>query len=162
MAIIKETGAIVTGANSYQDVDDIKDYFDDLGYSYSAYTDSDIEAAALRTMRYIESKRFLGYRSTQAQPLSWPRSYVYDKSGYLLDDDYIPKDLNSAVCEGTFKELATTNALQADSTGGGVKRKRVDVLETEWFEGADQSTTFTVIEDLLSWLVVDGAKTIRT
>jgi len=43
--------------------------------------------------------------------------------------------------------------LAPDSTGR-VKREKVDVLETEWFDGEDStSTTYRVVEQLLSDLL---------
>ena len=162
MPIVVEDGTLVTNSNSYVDVDDAKTYYDDLGYTYSSYLDSDIEAAILRTMRYVETRHFIGVRYTQDQSLSWPRSWVYDKSGYLLAVTTIPNALKKAVMEGAFIELGTSNSLQATDTGGGVKRKKIDVLETEWFEGASQVTSYTVVDDYLDWLVVSSSKAVRT
>lgn len=163
--LVVETGLIVTGANTYGDVDDAKNYWDDMAYDYSSYSDIDIEAAIFRAMRYIETRKFIGYRYTKDQPLSWPRSYVYDKDGYSVDTNDIPTDLKSALYEGTFREAASPGVLQQDIVSGstGIKRKKVDVLETEWFEGSTTTTNvYTVIDDLLSWMVVGGNRTIRT
>lgn len=87
---------------------------------------------------------FLGDRATETQALAWPRT------GTDYDDDELPAALVQANIElamsyaPAFVAGFTGDVLNQNRTDGQVKRKKVDVLETEWF--APRTTEATALE----------------
>lgn len=94
---------------------------------------SDIDS--LGTARVDEYMiEFLGERATDTQSMEWPRT----DTGLFADDE-LPGNLVNANIELGFTyaplfAAGTTDPLNADTSAARVKRKVVDVLETEWFE----------------------------
>lgn len=148
MALIKEDGSIVPGANSYADAADADAYQADRGRT--DWTDADAavkDAALIRATDYIEGRwalQFQGCRLGDVQTLSWPRSdayYVATGNGFPQDE--VPVDVVNATilyaeqAIGTgldvsqMEELSITPEL--DQTGKTVSRlkEKVDVLETD-------------------------------
>jgi hypothetical protein len=77
---------------------------------------------------------FMGERASDTQSMEWPRSGTLD-----FADDELPADLVAANIELAFTyaplfAAGTADPLNADTSAARVKRKKVDVLETEWFE----------------------------
>jgi hypothetical protein len=100
MTIIVEDGSIVTGADSYVSVADYEAWADARGVEYDS---SLVESQILRAMDYIETLRFIGQKSTKAQPLQFPRVGVV-VDGYELDYNEIPTQLKKAVFESVKAE----------------------------------------------------------
>jgi hypothetical protein len=95
MALIIETGARVTGANSYVSVSDAQDWADDR--------EIDIEITdglLLKAMDYVESLRaeYQGVKAASDQALQFPRYGVWI-DGYPLKSDEIPATLIAAQCQ---------------------------------------------------------------
>ena len=82
--------------------------------------------------------------------MQWPRiGVVID--GFVLDVDVIPQRLKDAQCE---LALIALSADLAPSVSAGIKREKVDVLETEYFAGAPAGTTvYTAVNNLLADLL---------
>lgn len=160
MALIKETGSIVTNANSFaESVADADPYQADRGRQ--AWLDADItvkDAALVRATEYIESRfglRFAGEPVGDVQELSWPRTGVaYPRTGNDFPIDQVPVDVVRATilyAEQTIGTGLTTDGMteisiipELDSTGRTVtsKREKVDVLEeeTKYSEGSSLRT----------------------
>lgn len=97
MALVIETGALISGANSYVTVDNFIAWAEARGISFTL-DDSLIEQNILRAMDYFESLHFLGLKADENQALQWPRDRVYI-DGYAVDSDEIPKEVKSAIYE---------------------------------------------------------------
>ena len=71
MALVKEDGSIVAGANTYVTAAELTDYGTARGITFTG----DVEVLLLKAMDYLESLdgRFKGDRTERDQPLSWPR-----------------------------------------------------------------------------------------
>ena len=91
MAIIVEDGSIVAGANSYVSIADTRTYALARGVTLSA-VDAEVEQLIIQSMDYVEGLAFIGLKSTEDQPLQWPRSNVVI-DGYFVDTDEIPTEL---------------------------------------------------------------------
>jgi len=159
MAIIVEDGTVVAGANSYVDIPYVDVYTNDLGLSWTGSA-TDKERAIKRGMRYLEGLVWEGTKTNRDNPLEWPRYDVTDKNGYCIDSDVVPEVVKKALCEASVLELATPGILQPNmgsADGKEIKREKVDVLETEYFEGQKygkkETTQFTIILDLLTGLL---------
>lgn len=101
-AIVVEDGTVVSGSNSYTTVSGITSYATD--YGLDAWTASDItdtmrEQAVFKSMRYLEALAWKGTKYSAEQNLEWPRSGVYDRNDYLIDEDVVPQAVINAQCE---------------------------------------------------------------
>jgi hypothetical protein len=106
MAFTVETGAGVSGANSYITVLQFQDHHGDRGTDVSGYTSTQIEQAAVRATDYIDKRfgaKFRGYKESKSQGLEWPRLSAFDNDDFLLDD--VPDQLTKAACEYTLIAL---------------------------------------------------------
>lgn len=124
MALIIEDGSIVSGANSFVTVDEVKDYAD-LRAMTIPLTTSKIEAAAILSMDYMKSKQYVGQAVSDIQPLPFPRLYL---ENYL--STVIPQDVKNAQIELIIASF--TNTLIATDNTPNIKREKVGELETEY------------------------------
>ena len=156
MTIIVEDGTIVEYSNSYVTVSGVDSYAIDYGYSdWTASSTSVKGVALLKAMRYIEGLSFKGVRSTESQSLSFPRSDLYDKDGYLIADDSIPAVVVKAVCECSILSLPTSDIELQPAQTSDDKRSKLniaDVITEEWRAGVSRDKS-TVVMDLLKGLV---------
>lgn len=167
MALTVETGAIVTGAESYVSAADCTTYHTNRGNTAWTGTDAVKEAALRRATAYLDGHYRARWKGCRVYPLTqaleWPRAGVrivdeqvyYDVPPSFYDSEYsgflaittIPQRLKDACCELALRALS--GDLAEDFTSG-VKREKVDVLETEYFQGAAPGTTYRIVDDLLS------------
>lgn len=175
MALIVETGAIVAGAESYVDAAFYVTYWTNLNAVPSELTPA-IEAALRKATAYIDGKyrnRFKGDRTNMlAQCLEFPRIGVQLGNGSsfptlsgvaygvttYLPPDTIPLELKHAVCEAAKRALAAD--LAADLTGN-IKRQKVDVIETEYFNATPTGTKYEQIDHLLSRFLKRSNEAVR-
>lgn len=156
-ALIVETGAVVANANSYVSVADAAAFHTARGNATWTGTDAVKEAAILRAMDYVEGMPWKGQKTAYANPLQWPRLNVVDRNGQDVPADSVPQGVVYALCAAALVELVTPGALApALARGGMVKRKKVDVIETEFMDGAPSSTTYPAIMAPLKGLVGAG------
>lgn len=172
MALTIEDGTIVAGAESYVSAADATTYHGNRGNTAWTGTDAVKEAALRKAAQYLDGhyrNRFKGqpvYPTTQ--PMAWPRAgvrllngpqeyygavpsfYDVEYSGYLAITT-IPQRLKDAQCE---LALIALSADLAPSVSAGIKREKIDVLETEYFAGAPVGTTiYTAVNNLLADLL---------
>lgn len=173
MALIIENGSIVTGAESYVSVTDADTYHLNRGNSIWKTSSVTAKEAALRkATSFVDNyyiNRWKGMRTAISQPLQWPRQYVmqyeeYARAGYAqtpvyIESNVIPNELKYAICEAALRSL-TTELLPDLDRGGKVKRVTIGPITEEYTDGAPATTTFTMIETLLSTLIT--AKNIST
>lgn len=155
--LIVEDGSVVTDANTYADIATVDTYHDNLGQTDWTGTADEKTAAILRAMRYLENLDWTGSKTAQSNPLSWPRSETYDRDGRLYASNIVPQSVVNALCEAALVELSNPGALRPSSTTGGqIKRQKVDVIETEYFESFQSRQSFDAIDDELTGLVSGG------
>lgn len=151
MALIIEDGTIVAGAESYVTAAEATTYHTARGNAAWTGTDTVKEAALLKAAAYLDGHYCNRFKGSKYQPLEqtmqWPRAGVFI-DGHLLDAYTIPQRLKDAQCE---LALIALSADLAPPVAAGVKREKVDVLETEYFAGAPAGTTvYTVVNNLLA------------
>lgn len=132
MTITVETGAIVTGANSYDTIANIRAFLTARGYAVST-DDTAVEALIHRTMDQLDGLDYRGYLtdSDQPQPLAWPRTAVVLDSGVEIGANAIPDQIKKAIAFGVHY----LGELAVDTEGAPSKRvvrEKVDVLEVEY------------------------------
>lgn len=178
MAIVKETGAIVAGANAYATLAEVDLYHEErLNTAWTNADDEAKEAAMLRATAGMESHyrdRWIGYKSnhnsvTAPQLTAWPRKADKEESldnGYVLADmtklvdndgieigvDEIPALVVQAYKEICLIEITEPFVSVRLSRNDMLKYQRVDVIEQEWLRNAPAVTSFPHIDALLSGL----------
>ncbi len=155
--IIVEDGSIVENANSYTTVSGVDVYATDYGYTdWTAVSNTIKIQSLLRAMRYIESLSWKGVRSTADQPLEFPRSDLYDRDGYLIDETTIPLSVIKALCEVCILCLPNSDVDLQPALNSDNQRKKLviaDVITEEWQIGRIVREKSTVVLDLLKGLI---------
>lgn len=146
MTLTVEDGSGVAGANSYNTVQQIKDYASARGESLPS-TDAEIEALAIQATDYMEQFRF-DYQGDIVDPLqalSFPRNGV-EIDGYEYPSTLLPSQLAKAHAQATI-EAYTSELIPNPSQS--VKKEKVDVLEVEYQDSSTSAVGFPKVEMLL-------------
>lgn len=156
--MIVEDGTCVENANSYVTLDFADSYMFSTDHKeWKDMTENDKKALIIRATTYIDSVYskygWHGRRKFREQELAFPRVEIIDKDGFEVVG--IPKVLKQAVCEcailAVSEQLFTTK-----SSSGDIKKEKVDVIETEYFNSSESSTKYIsryeVLDSMLSGL----------
>jgi hypothetical protein len=107
MAFVLETGAGLSNANAYIDVDYFNTHHIDRGeIEIGDYENAEIEQHIIRATDYVDKRfglKYVGFKRSRSQSLEWPRVDAYDDDDYALPD--IPLQLQKAVAEYTLISL---------------------------------------------------------
>lgn len=128
--------------------------------SWTGMTESDKGALLVRATSALEIKyrgKWIGQKATSTQRLAWPRARkidtdqtMTDSDGVVLALDKIPDQVLQAQIEVARVFISGGPYLAQPSTKDQfVKRKKIDVLETEWFSGAPTQTKYPLIDQIL-------------
>lgn len=153
MALIKEDGSHVSGANSYSELAEIRAYAEARGRTLPI-DDETVEAYAIRAMDYLESfrDRYKGSKAIDGQGLQWPRTdVVIDNVAFA--EDAIPIELQNAHSQLTIDVASGVELFPVRTSLQNVRRKKVGPLETEWFEGGGVSPILTALSAYLKPLL---------
>lgn len=139
--IVKETGAVVPGANAYADLDDATAYAEARPYGESnwlaASTDQKNRCLIMATLMIDNLFTFTGYRASASQSLQWPRTLAPDPdSGYntlaiggtrsqYFGTNIVPPVLVQATCELAMQLAISDHTGDPSNTG----IKEVEVAE---------------------------------
>ena len=150
-AIVTTVGA--ADANSYASEAEGDTYFADRlnSSAWTGATSAEKAQALFEARRELDLMRWKGSRVNSTQALAWPRDYVDNPDipwasvepadTYYYATDEIPNRIKEAQLDLALEFLrAGTTDLSVRDTNLDVKRKKVDVLETEWFHGSDRAT----------------------
>lgn len=142
MALIQEDGSIVTDADTYATVTELRAYAAKRGLTVPANDspgDAACEVLLIKAMDYLaaQSERWKGNKVQWDQPLDWPR-YCVVVSGYELPSDEIPADIRNAQCQLAIdaQTLDLQPNIDAASQKGPVIEETVDVLSVKYAEPA--------------------------
>lgn len=138
MALLVEDGSIVAGANSYNDLDEIKVYA--LARNRVLPDDDEIISGyAIRAMDYLETFReqYKGTVTDPAQSLQFPRTSVVIDD-IALDPNTIPALIKAAQNQLVIEQASGVELQPTLVLADRVKRKKIGPIDTEWFDG--QST----------------------
>jgi hypothetical protein len=144
MALVIEDGTIVTGANSYIDIDGAKEYASSRGVDLGT-DDALTEQRLLNAMDYLESQNFKGSRTDpDNQALAWPRIGVI-ADGRTYGSNAIPQQLKSAQAQLAIEQFNGVKIFSSTTASAGsdaqvVKREKIDVIETEYMTATDLGT----------------------
>lgn len=175
MSIVVETGAVVAGANSFVSLGDFLAHCDARNRDYSSYSDEQQEAALVSFSDYLNSLPWRGFKTNRANPMCWPRYGedlsgwneivqpasawlgVVDANGYIIGVAEIPAEVVDAQCEGAWLILQGNVMEPVLERGGMLKREKYDVIEFEYFSGANPVTVFTPVTNRLRGLLKSGS-----
>ena len=176
MAFIVEDGTGIAEANSYTDEAFADDYFSDRNEpSWAAAVSSEKQSALIKATDYIELRfrdRWKGVLALEATTLSFPRKYLYDRKGKLIDfaSDGIPTDIQKATAEYALRALSANLLPDPDvsDSGQAVKRTldKVGPIETEIeYEGGasrpDLIRPYPAADKLLTYWITGTGGVIR-
>lgn len=160
VTVIVEDGTLVANANSFVTSADVSAYCDARGYAFGDDdTDpDDLKRWTIRAGDYLKNtQRFLytGALITPTQTMPWPRTGANMYRGPAIPENVVPQCEKDAQCELAYR--AAQANLQPDlARGGKVKREKVDVIETEWFESAPAETVITAVMGILAPVLLSG------
>ncbi len=160
MPIIVENGSVVAGANSFIEVAALDAYAAARGLVISA-TAPEKEAALVVAADYLRNESRLRYRGTRksaSQRMPFPRVGCTEDNGPAVADNEVPWRLQDAQAALAVRVLQGVT-LQPDlERGGAVKRSTIDVITTEYYEGASPETLFAEAMGYLQPLLRTGAE----
>jgi hypothetical protein len=104
--------------------------------SFDDASTDDQNRALVEATRWLSALSWLGYRTDAVQALSWPRQWAHDPDSPTqdyYDSDVVPQRVKDATMELAFQFLkaGTTDVAGLDAAAG-IKRKKIDVIETEY------------------------------
>lgn len=163
MAIIVETGGIIENANSYVSTTFADSYHSLRGNTAWQSAGGAKAGAMIRATQGIDTRyagKWVGIKTNnndlvKPQPLAWPRKADSEDTPLIDPDEIeigindIPLALMNAVCEVALIELTERFGAPVITRKDMIKRKKTDVLETEWFEGTPPQTMYLYIDDML-------------
>lgn len=165
MALTKEDGSIVSGADTYANVDDLRAYATKRGATVPA-DDDDCEVLLISAMDWLaaQSERWKGTKVQWDQPLDWPR-YCVVIGGYELPSDEIPADIVKAQCQLAIdsQTIDLQPSVDVASQQGPVVEKTVDVLSVKYADPAvnRSSSWFAKASGFLSKYFAAGANQVK-
>lgn len=149
--ITVETGAGLVNSNSYVSLSDQKAFVGSIAQPTA--TDAELTRAIILAARFLDGnyrQKWRGYKANSDNAMEWPRVSVFYGGGFYSQEipfTVIPQRLKDAQCELTLRAL--TGELSAD-VSTGIKREKVDVLETEYFSGSTPKQSYPVVENLIN------------
>lgn len=158
MALVIEDGTGKVDSNTYVDVAQARAYATERGVTLPA-DDGAVEAMLIRAADYLEAQRaqYQGHKTFPEVPqaMQWPRTGVIIDCNYELPEDAIPTELKKAQMQAVV-EIQNGFNLMPSTDGRVVKKKKVDVLETEFFSAVEMgnsggpSPIFPAVDALLA------------
>lgn len=127
---VVEDGSGKSDSTSYIAVEDLKQYWDNMGYDYSELSDSEIEVLLIRSTKMLDGQyasRWPGVRKSVTQALQWPRAKGIYPDGYDIPDDEVPKELEEAVLEMAYVVNSGVDVAPIDTDPGKIKSESVNV-----------------------------------
>lgn len=158
LTLIKETGAIVAGANTYADVADGDAYHEAHLYAatWTAMSSTEKAAALAMATRLIDqSMQFNGYKIKADQPLQWPRYKCPEPDEYPGNSNYplpygtitgygfvaenvVPKAVVNATIELARRLKEANRTADPSGAAGGIKSLRLEgAFSVEFMDGTD-------------------------
>lgn len=137
MALVVETGSVVSGANSYITAAEYRAWAVDRGITV-AESDDAIERSILRAMDYFEQLLFIGNKANENQPLQWPRTEALI-DGYYADATEIPTQVKRALYEATKVEIDGNS--QHNNIDRRTIREKVGDIEVQYADNSESRNT---------------------
>ena len=120
---------ILSSANAYATLAEAEDYALTLPVAndWATATEAQKNAALVQATRLLDTLGWKGRRTSQAQPLQWPRAGATDREGYTLDSATVPARVRDAACEFAIRLVADDRV--ADAGGLAPETLKVGPLD---------------------------------
>lgn len=141
----------ITTSNSYVTIAEADALLDDRPYATawtaSANTD-DAKTRSLITATRILDEQFSwrGVASSQAQPLGWPRTGVYDRIGASVTG--VPDEIKLATALMALALTVSNRIDSAQQSGGEISSVSIGDISVDYTEGV-VAQSFTVPQDVI-------------
>jgi hypothetical protein len=149
MTLVVETGQGGADSESYASVAFADQYHEQrANVAWAGLTEPQKEAYLRRATEYmlgVYRQRWKGARATATQALDWPRMDV-EIDTYSVPAGSVPVEVRKACAILALK--AIKGELDPDPTAA-IKRKKVDVLEVEYYDTGAPLPQHKVVTDLL-------------
>jgi hypothetical protein len=143
VAFTVETGAGLSDATSLTSVAYADAYHDDRNNAAWALLTTDVKQGLLiQATDYLHNAAvypWKGRPTTTTQSLAWPRTGVTETYGNPVATNVVPDKVQQATADLALVANTTTLQPVAATAAAGVKRRKVDVLEIEYFQDAATS-----------------------
>ena len=160
---VVETGTGSATATSYLSVEELKQLWENVGYSIGTTTDEQFTQFLNKATLVLDAQYgtlWPGTRDSTTQALDWPREDAEYVDGTDIEDDVIPIEVRRAVSELVYADVNGTNLQPTLDSRGTISREsvRVDVIETtttytEYSAQDNLRTTVVAVIDALARLV---------
>lgn len=163
MPLIVEDGTGLANAQAYVSISDVATY----AATYGLTPPTTPNSAIMLAMRYLEGMfydRWVGYKKTDTQSLSWPRAYAARRDGWAIAESTVPKEVKDAVCALAIKIGEGEDLTPSITAANRTKKEQIGPLMVEYASNAPSYTTYKDIELILTPLTVPRAfaKVVRT
>lgn len=165
LQFVVETGAGLSTATSYVTLDELKQYWTDIGYSYASLSDAELQVLANRASRIIDTQyaeRWPGVRRLSTQRFQWPRTDAHYRDGHSISYNIVPQEVKNAVLEMAYVVNAGTDPQPIDTDAGELESERVSVAgavseSKSYFQGTARShPKIAAVSDALSPLIASS------
>jgi len=148
MPLVIETGACVTGADSWISLTDANAYFTNYGGFWTG-TDAQKEQALRRAALWLSTAMNWNSRKVCANSmLAFPAYDIVDCDGNAIESDVIPQNIILAQLSAASYELRFPGGLTPSlAAGRQVLKEKVDVIEVTYMT-ADQQGISTPIDPI--------------
>jgi len=161
---IVEDGTGMSTATSYISLVDAKQYWENLGYDYSALSDDQLSVLFNKAAKAVDGQyrlRFPGYRKLDTQTLEWPRYDAYYYDGWDILSSEIPEELGWAVAEMGYASNQGTDIRPVQAPEGmaisvAVKASPVSEAKTYLYGSPSGRSRINAVEDLLKRILLPG------
>lgn len=160
MALVVEDGTGLSTAESYISVTDADTYiaaYKGADAAWDAATTTAKEIAARQAAQYIDGRyRWQGEVYSATQALDWPRNYVYEENGIMIEG--IPTKLEQATAEVMFLIIGGTAITENTDKAAQTIREKVGDIEVEYAPGASSQPSFPIVSRLLSGYTIPSGR----
>lgn len=163
MALIVEDGSGLSNAQTYVSAADVASYAATYGLTPPAFPNT----AIMKAMRYLEGMfydRWVGYKKTEEQSLSWPRANATKRDGWSISESSIPREVKDAVCALAIRSSDGEDLTPDVTNANKVKKEQIGPIMVEYATGAPSYTIYKDIEFILTSITTQrySAKVMRT
>jgi hypothetical protein len=161
-----EDGTGKSDANAIMSLAWLKEYFDSRGVSYADYTDDELSAAIVRASAFLATAyQWQGIKVNQrAQTMPFPRTGVFDREGWNILQNEIPREVKAACAEIAIYEAANPGGMNPNVVlADKVTSEQIGPIRMEYANassGADSSRpVLTIVSDLIDQFLDSNAGT---
>lgn len=156
MSFIVENGSALTNSTSYASVAELDGYYSSIGIDLSTESSITKEAWLNKATAVIDDDYcYLGEVVSSTQALSFPRKDIYDRNGYSLSSNEVPKQVKEAIYELAYEVKTNPTLVPAKN----IKNKKIGPVSITYGtnDGVEGSVSGTkIVNKKLKSLLCSG------